>query len=297
MTGKIELQNLTKAYGKKIALQGIAATLEPGKIYGLLGRNGAGKTTLLHLINAHLFPTSGKVLIDGEEPFENSQVLRKLCFIRESGNFKKNLKVRDIIGLAALTYPGWDPHFAGELVHQFELDENKKVKALSKGMESALGVIVGLASRAPVTIFDEPYIGMDVVHRQQFYDLLLEDYTRHPRTIILSTHLIDEVSKVFEGILILDQGEVLLHEETEALRERAFYFSGERETVDELTQGLQIICSEAFGSTKQVAVFGDVPDEITRKARHAAVKIDSVPIQKLMIYLTTRQERGEQEHA
>jgi ABC-2 type transport system ATP-binding protein len=296
MEGQIEIRHLSKTYGKSVALDDVTLSFEGGKIYGLSGRNGAGKTTLLHLINAHLFPTKGKILVDGEEPSENPRALRKLCFIRESGNFKPTLKVRDVLGLAALAYPRWDQAFAEELLKVFNLDPSKKVKALSKGMGSALGVTVGMASRAAVTIFDEPYIGMDVVHRQQFYDLLLEDYTQQPRTIILSTHLIDEVSKVFEGVVILDQGRVMMQEETEVLRQKAFYLQGETKLVDELAQGLKIIHEETLGSTKQAAILGELSTDLVTRAKQMGITIESLPIQKLMVYLTTRTERGA-EHA
>lgn len=292
--GQIDIEHLSKTYGKFVALDNITLSFDGGKIHGLLGRNGAGKTTLLHLINAHLFPSAGQIRIDGETPFENPAVLRKICFIRESGNFKPNFKIKDVLELAQLAYPNWDQDFAQQLLGVFNLDPSKKVKALSKGMGSALGVIVGLASRAEVTIFDEPYIGMDVVHRQQFYDLLVEDYSRYPRTIILSTHLIDEVSKVFEGVVILDQGRVLMQEETDTLRQKAFYLRGEANQVDQLSQGLKVIHEEKLGTTKEVAVLGERSHELDLQAKQVAVTIESVPIQKLMVYLTTQTERGAQ---
>lgn len=292
MEGRIEIRHLTKRYGHFVALDHVSLSFEGGKIYGLLGRNGAGKTTLLHLINAHLFPSEGQILVDGEDPVENPRALKKMCFIRESENFKPTLRVKDVLTLASLTFPRWDQAFAEELLQVFRLDPSKKVKALSKGMGSALGVTVGMASRAAVTIFDEPYIGMDVVHRQQFYDLLLEDYTHHPRTIIFSTHLIDEVSKMFEEVVILDQGKVILQEETEVLRQKAFYLRGEAQRVDELARGFQVIHEETWGTTKQSAVLGERSEQLLTKAKQMEVNVESIPIQKLMVYLTTGDHAG-----
>lgn len=240
MIGFIKCKQLTKKYGDFTALNGISFELEANKIYGLLGRNGAGKTTLLHLLHAHILPTQGSITVDGEAPFENTNVLQKICFVKESNNFKNNITVSEVLKLSALFYYNWDKDFALRLIDEFNLPLRKKVKALSKGMESAMGIIVGLASRAPITIFDEPYIGLDSVSRQLFYDLLLKDYVENPRTIILSTHLIDEVSTLFEKVLIIDQGNVLLMEDTDTLRHQAYYVTGEKEAIKNLN-GVSLI--------------------------------------------------------
>ncbi|WP_369345599.1 ATP-binding cassette domain-containing protein [Caldalkalibacillus mannanilyticus] len=137
MTDIITCQDLTKKYKDTTALDGISFALEPNKIYGLLGRNGAGKTTLLHLIHAEIRETSGRLLINGQPPYENEKVLEDLCFIKDSQNFKKSLKVKEVLELAAIFYKHWDPVYAMELIRQFNLSPSKKVKSLSKGMESA----------------------------------------------------------------------------------------------------------------------------------------------------------------
>jgi len=284
----IVCENLVKKYKDAVALDQINVTLQSNKIYGLLGRNGAGKTTLLHLINAEIKETEGRLLVNDQIPYENEQVLRNICFIKESQNFKKNLKVKETLELASYFYPYWDRSFAYELLNVFQLSPSKKVKALSKGMESTLGIIVGLASRAPITIFDEPYIGMDAVAREMFYDILLDDFMKYPRTIILSTHLIDEVSKIFEEVIILDQGKVLLQEEVDLLREKAFYLIGEEETVAALAKNKQVIHSESFGSIQTLGIFGSLTKEERKKAEELNIRIEAIPIQQMMVYLTKK---------
>src|SRR5699024_9586408 len=123
-----------------------------------------------------------------------------ICLINERNDFKDNLKIKQVFNLYALFHPGWDWDLAHELLDVYDLDLKMKVKALSKGMASALGVIVGLATKAPITIFDEPYIGLDAAARSKFYELLLREYEKEPRVIIFSTHLIDEVSLMFEEV-------------------------------------------------------------------------------------------------
>ncbi|GAA0371048.1 ABC transporter ATP-binding protein [Bacillus horti] len=293
----IECRGLTKKYGTQTALDDLSFVIEKNKFYGLLGRNGAGKTTLLHILNGELSQSSGTILVDGEAPYENRNALQKVCFIKEGQSFKKVARVEDVCLVASIFYPNWDQDFAEELLETFNLNLKKSVKELSKGMESALGVTVGLASRAPITIFDEPYIGMDAVARQKFYDLLLEEYTECPRTFILSTHLIDEVSKLFEEVIMIDQGKLLLHKNVEQLREEAFYLSGEIKAVESIGANKKIISKEIFGQSNTLGVYGRLSDEERKKAIQLNVSIEHMPLQKLMIYLTSLKEKEKHKDA
>src|SRR5699024_9753083 len=150
---KIEVKDVTKTYKDKHALDHVSFTLDEPKIYGLLGRNGAGKTTFMEILSDHILSSDGDVLIDGEDPFD-----------------KDDLKIKHVLKIYSYFYPTWDQSLADELINIYQLNKQSKVKTLSKGMESALGIIVGLASKAPITIFDEPYIGLDAAARKQFYD-------------------------------------------------------------------------------------------------------------------------------
>src|SRR5699024_5913680 len=210
---RIEVKGITKKYGKKLALDDVSFTLDEPKIYGLLGRNGAGKTTFMDILAGHQLPTNGKVHVNGKTPFDNRDKLQHICLIKETGNFFKDMKVKHVLKTYQYFYPNWDQELANTLIEVYKLPRKARVKALSKGMASALGIIVGLASNAPITIFDEPYIGMDAAARKKFYDVLMEEYEENPRTIIFSTHLIDEVSLLFEEVLIIQDGRLILQEE------------------------------------------------------------------------------------
>lgn len=178
---KIEVNDLSKYFGSTIALNHVSFTLDEPKIYGLLGRNGAGKTTFMEILSGHILASEGEILIDGENPFDNQRLTESICLIKEGDNFKKDLKVKNVLRIYSYFYPTWDQQLADELVQAYNLNRNAKVKALSKGMASALGIIVGLASKVPITIFDEPYIGLDAAARKKFY-LYVSDY-RHSITI------------------------------------------------------------------------------------------------------------------
>ncbi|WP_368503355.1 ATP-binding cassette domain-containing protein [Alkalihalophilus sp. As8PL] len=225
MTCLIDVDKVSKVIKKEKIIDSISCSFEENRIYGLLGRNGAGKTTLMKMMTGQSLPTEGDILINGQSPFDNPTVQPQICFIKESGNFKETMKIKDIIKIAPAYYPNLNKDFALKLIETFKLPAHKKVSQLSKGMVSALGISIGIASRAPLTIFDEPYIGMDAAARQTFYDLLLDDYTIHPRTIILSTHLIDEVSNLFQDVYLIDEGKLTLSENLLSLNECRGLFS------------------------------------------------------------------------
>src|SRR5262249_32509764 len=138
--------------------------------------------------------------------------------VGESMRYPEAFTVRTALQAAALLFPNWDDTYARSLLDDFQLPHQRRMKSLSRGMLSAVGVIIGLASRAPLTFFDEPYLGLDAVARRLFYDRLLADYAEHPRTVVLSTHLIDEVCDLVEHVLILNRGRLVVDENVDALR-------------------------------------------------------------------------------
>ncbi|MDY0407535.1 ABC transporter ATP-binding protein [Virgibacillus soli] len=282
---KIEVKNVSKTYGKKNALDHISFTLEGPKIYGLLGRNGAGKTTFMEILSGHVLATKGDILIDGEKPFDNQKITESICLIKEGDNFKKDLKVKHVLRIYEYFYPKWDNELAHQLIQEFNLKLNAKVKALSKGMESALGIIVGLASRAPITIFDEPYIGLDAASRKKFYEILLEEYEKEKRIVIFSTHLIDEVSLLFEEVLIMQDGNLALHEEADMLRNRTCSVTGKIEEVEKFISEREVIVKKQLAGMMTAYIF-----ENEDKVNKAGLKAESIPIQELMIYLTERKK-------
>ncbi|HEX6554379.1 MAG TPA: ABC transporter ATP-binding protein [Ktedonobacteraceae bacterium] len=286
MNKAVVVSHLTKSYGSVLAVSQVSFAIEANKIYGLLGRNGAGKTTIMQLITAQLLATSGEVKVFGEYPYENSRVLSQICFLKDSQRYPNNYRVLDVLHQAAFFFPSWDREYAFALVEDFRLPLSRRMKALSRGMLSAAGIIVGLASRAPLTIFDEPYMGLDAGARGVFYDRLLEDYVEHPRTIILSTHLIDEISKLLEHILVIDQGRLVLDEEAEALRGRAFAVVGPATRVDTYTIGKEVLNREPFGGLVSATVMGNGNLEDRKHAEVLGLELAPVSLQQLIVHLT-----------
>jgi len=287
MNRVLEINRLTKSYGEAVALNNISFSLEEGKIYGLLGRNGAGKTTLMHIITAQLFATSGEVKVFGENPYENDRVLSQVCFIKESQKYPEFYRIKDVLVISKDIFPNWHADYALQLVHDFNLPINRKIKKLSRGMLSAVGIFIGLASRAPLTFFDEPYLGLDAVARTIFYDRLLEDYAEHPRTVVLSTHLIDEVSKLLEHVIVIDNGKMLVNEDAETLRGQAITITGPAAKVEEFSRGKKIIQREGFGGLVSVTVLGNLSLPEQKQAQVTGLELAPVSLQQLIVRLTT----------
>ena len=286
MTDVIEVTHLTKRYRDTLAVDDVSFGIRKDTIYGLLGRNGAGKTTVMSILTAQNFATSGDVRIFGEQPYENTRVLRRMCFVRESQKYPDDALPKHAFRTARLFFPHWSQEFADQLIDEFQLPMRKRIKKLSRGQLSAVGVIIGLASRAEITFFDEPYLGLDAVARQIFYDRLLEDYTEHPRTVILSSHLIDEVANLIEKVLVIDRGRIVMDEDTDAVRDRAATIVGDAAAVDAFVAGREVIHRESLGRVTAVTVLGALTATDRERVAAAGLDLSPVSLQQLIVRLT-----------
>lgn len=289
----VKVKNLNLNYGAHAALKNITFELNEPKIYGLIGRNGAGKTSLLTFLASFHEPTTGSITINGEIPFENAKIMQQVSFL-----YDKDYKEESDKALAMLQYvqryrPNFDMEYAEYLIKRFKLDTTKPIKGYSKGMQSALNVIIGLASRTPITIFDEVYLGMDAPSREIFYNELLKDQQNYPRIIILSTHLVSEMDHLFDEVMILNEGELVLHEGYDSLISQGVSITGNGELVDEFVQAKKQISVQQLGATKSVMVYGELSDQERKVAIDKGLEIGQVSLQDLFIHLT--KEDGENE--
>ncbi|MGC3023039.1 MULTISPECIES: ABC transporter ATP-binding protein [unclassified Brevibacterium] len=286
MNAVIEVRHLTKTYKKTKALDDVSLTIEQDAIYGLLGRNGAGKTTLMSILTAQDFATSGDIDVFGEHPYENARVLNRMCFVRESQKYPEDATAKHALANARRFFPHWDRSFAEELVDDFRLPLKTPIKKLSRGQQSAIGVIIGLASRAEVTFFDEPYLGFDAVARQLFYDRLIADYAECPRTIVLSSHLIDEVANLIENVIVIDRGRIIMDESAEAVRGRAVNIVGDDDAIRRLVAGREVIHSETLGRVSSVTMLGHLSTLDREFIAEANLDLTPVSLQQLVVRTT-----------
>lgn len=279
-------KGITKAYSGKNVLHGVDLELESGKIYGMIGRNGAGKTTLLSILTAQNPATKGEVTLDGQTVWENPRVLDRIFFSRElnpvSVNGANTMKVKEYFRIAETFLPNWDKAMAKRLTEEFGLDVKKRIAKLSKGMMSMVSIIAALASKAEFTFLDEPAAGLDVVAREKFYRLLMEEYMNTGRTFVVSTHIIEEASDVFEEVIILDKGRILLMENTQELLERSYHISGHEEEVEKASAGLQVYHEERLGRSRGVTVLLNPGEEIPAEYD---VSVQKISLQKVFVAL------------
>ncbi|RBY84040.1 ATP-binding cassette domain-containing protein [Blastococcus sp. TF02A-30] len=254
MSAVATVTDVTMRFSDHTALDRVSTAFEQDAITGLLGRNGAGKTTLMQLVTGHRVPTSGRIEVFAARPSENDDVLRRICFIKEGQKYPDHFRVKDALGYAATVFENWDADLAAALLRDFDLPAKRSVKKLSRGMNSAVGIIIGLASRAPLTLFDEPYLGLDAVARQLFYDRLLADYAEHPRAIVLSTHLIEEIAPLLERVLLIDRGRVLLDADAESLRGSALTVTGPTGKVSAFAARHELLHTETLGGHSRAVV-------------------------------------------
>lgn len=287
MSNVIETRGLTRHYGSTVALHPTDLTFEKDMIHGLLGRNGAGKTTLMSIITAQEWPSGGEVKVFGQHPHENEQVLPKICFVREDQKYPDDAKAQHAFNAASQAFPNWDWELCQRLTEDFSVPKKTRVKKMSRGQRSAVAVIIGIASRAEVTFFDEPYMGLDAVARKVFYDRLLEDYAQRPRTIVLSSHLIDEIAHLIENVVLIDKGRIVLDEPADSLRERAVTLMGRAEAVNSIVTGREVLAHEALGRMVRTTVMGALTDEERQRVRELDLDMVPVSLQQLVVHLTT----------
>ncbi|MDO4887787.1 MAG: ABC transporter ATP-binding protein [Actinomycetaceae bacterium] len=220
---RIEVQDLVFHYGffqDHKTLDGVSFSIEAGSFTGLLGRNGSGKSTVSMLLAGLMRPWSGSIKIDGVEVFENAEAMANVCYTSDSTTVYRDNRITRTLRLWELTRPNWDAELAGWLLETFKIDVKKRPSSLSRGQQSAFYATLGLASRCPVTIFDEVHLGMDAVVREIFYRTLLSDYAENPRTIIISSHLIEEIENLLDHVVFIDGGHIIESGDVDEVRER-----------------------------------------------------------------------------
>jgi ABC-2 type transport system ATP-binding protein len=241
----------------------------------------------MRIIAAQEFASAGSVRVLGSSPVENGAVLCRMVLVREDQTFPR-LRVRYLLRAASWFYPNWSSGLAEGLLADFNLPANRNVGGLSRGMRTALGIVIGLAARAEVTLFDEPYAGLDAVARQLFYDRMLADFTDHPRTMLVSTHLIDEAADLLERVLVIDRGRIVLDAAADDLRGAATTVSGMVDAVEKFAAGRAVWDRRSIGSQESVVVSGVLDDDDRARARQLHVSLTPLSLQQLVAHVPGR---------
>jgi ABC-2 type transport system ATP-binding protein len=220
MTAVIEARALVKSYGSRRALDGVSFSVEPGRIVGLIGPNGAGKTTALKAILG-LTPFTGELRVLGLDPrTQRDALMREVCFMADVAVLPRWLRVSQALDFCSGVHPRFDRAIATDFLSKTDIRMKSRVRELSKGMVTQLHLALIMAIDARLLVLDEPTIGLDLLYRRRFYDTLLNDYFDKERTILLTTHQVEEVENLFTDVIFINHGRVALSESVEELGRR-----------------------------------------------------------------------------
>ncbi len=253
MTSLVTARGVTKRFGNVVAVDNVSFTIEEGKILGLFGPNGAGKTTLLKAVLG-LTDCDGELSVLGYDPFrQRKELMRNICFIADVAVLPRWIRVRQLLDFVEATHPNFSRSRVEELLSRTKIMKESRVRELSKGMVTQLHLSIITAIDAKLLILDEPTLGLDIIFRKDFYANLLSDYFDEERTILITTHQVEEIENLLTDIMFINDGRILLDAPMDDLPGRFFELMTSGENAD-TARGLRPLYErEVFG--KKVMTF------------------------------------------
>ncbi|WP_462421115.1 ATP-binding cassette domain-containing protein [Salinicoccus sp. Marseille-QA3877] len=285
----INIKNLSFAYDKKYILKDVNLTETEPVIIGLWGRNGSGKTTLMKLLSGMEQPDDGVVEVDGVVPYNNSEAMHHVTFMQEDHPYSDLWDINDALNFASDFNRNWDQALADELIDIFQLPRKQKIRKFSKGMKTMITIVIGLASKSPITIFDEPSNGLDAHMRKQFYDVLLDSYEEHPRLILLSSHHIEEIQPLCEEIAIIDNNTLMHYEETDVFKNNGVHLSGSSDSVHSVIGNMKVLEERKLGKQLNVMIDAPFTADLKSRAEQAGVTVEKASFQDYLVNLTKKE--------
>jgi len=293
MNDVVKTANLNKQYGKNYALYDLSVTIAENSITGLIGRNGSGKTTLMKILAGLLDKTSGEARVFGEQPMDNLHVLNKIVYTYHNMAYDPKLSLKTLLTAYKTMFAGFDSAFADKLMKYFELNGKMKYKSLSQGMGSIFNFLCALSCRAPLTMLDEPVLGMDVTVRKSAYEILLRDFTEHPRTFIISSHLLSEIEGTLSDILLIEQGKTVLNCPIDDVRQSAYRVDGNPQVIDGFVSGKKVIARKTNETGSFAVIYKQYTEAAAETAKRQGLTVSSVKAEDLCVYLTQQNKEGE----
>ncbi|MEG1495480.1 MAG: ABC transporter ATP-binding protein [Bacilli bacterium] len=215
----LKCQNLSKSFNRKSVLKDISFKIEPGKIVGLLGPNGSGKTTLIKMINGLLIPTKGEILIKGYHP--GVETKRIVSYLPDKNYLDKDMKVSELITFFKTFYTDFDSVKAYQLLEHLNLNKDDRLKTMSKGTKEKVQLVLVMSRKAELYILDEPIGGVDPAARDYILDTILTSFEDKNASIIISTHLIADIEKILDEVIMINKGDIVMQGSCDTLREKS----------------------------------------------------------------------------
>ena len=283
----VEIAGVTKAFGKTNVLDNIDLKLEDGKTYALLGRNGSGKTTLMNLICTKYIPDSGVIKLMDEEAYENDRVLSEICFMKDYIPAFEDMKLSAIFKYAEKFYTRWNKTLEEKLIKQFGLETKKIYGFLSKGQQTAVGLIVGLCSNTRILLLDEIYSGLDAVARKELYTILMQEQERYTRTMVLSSHLIEEMTNLFSDVIILHDEKIILNDSLDTVQTKARKLTG-RKDIEDILSDKNVLGKNSVGTMSEIYIYDDFTENEISELNERGYKLAPMNLQELFAAMTEK---------
>jgi len=295
MTSCIIARNLFKRYKSKVAIDNISVEINENQLIGLIGSNGSGKTTFMKLCAGLIEKTEGELMVLGEEPMDNLSVLEEIVYSYHNMSYESNLCLGRIVECYNMMYPNFDLKFAENLLKHFNLKMKIKYKNLSQGMRSLFNFICGISCRAKVTMFDEPILGMDIKTRKSVYDIILRDYIEHPRTIIISSHILSDLENILSELVIINNGSLVLYEAMDTIKESAYRVDGNPDNLVNFIKDKKVLYKDFSNITSFAIIEGLITESLEIEISTNNLNISRIRPEELYIYLTEKNYNGGRE--
>lgn len=284
----IQAKNVKKAFEDLEALKDVSINVNKGSIYGLVGSNGAGKTTLLKTLVGIYKQDEGEVFIEGEKVFENVDTKFKIIFIPDALYFFTQYNIKDMAKFYKRIYPSWNQERYERLKDAFNIDVNKKIHRLSKGMQRQVSFWLSLSCMPDLLVLDEPLDGLDPVMRQKVKNLIIQDVAERQMTVLVSSHNLRELEDLCDHIGILHKGSLLLEKDLDDLKSdiHKIQVAFKEELAEDTLEGVNILYEEKRGSVKLFIVRGKKEDIVRRLNKQEPVILDILPLtlEEIFIY-------------
>lgn len=275
----LKLKNITKKYGNHVVLNDITIHFDnPEGVYGILGRNGVGKTTLMKIIFNMITRYQGQIELNGEITKNNDELLKNMVYsggeVNKYNSFYQG-KIKDLLKAYRMMYDSFDQDYAESMLERYGISTKQKFSKLSTGNKTLVQNTIGLATRAPITILDEPTNGLDSVNRQTFFQFMMEDYAEHPRLFMLSTHLIQEVENYLTDVVILKDSAILIADTLERIQLKSHLVSNYQ------LKNKVVISETAFGSRTEQIIYDDLSDDDINTIKANGGEVKPINLQQL----------------
>ena len=275
----LKLKNITKKYGNHVVLNDITINFDnPEGVYGILGRNGVGKTTLMKIIFNMITRYQGQIELNGEITKNNDELLKNMVYsggeVNKYNSFYQG-KIKDLLKAYRMMYDSFDQGYAESMLERYGISTKQKFSKLSTGNKTLVQNTIGLATRAPITILDEPTNGLDSVNRQTFFQFMMEDYAEHPRLFMLSTHLIQEVENYLTDVVILKDSAILIADTLERIQLKSHLVSNYQ------LENKVVISETTFGSRTEQIIYDDLSDDDINTIKANGGEVKPINLQQL----------------